>query len=247
MPEPRSARRPDRPRAPEPEPAAEKLTGPLWARAVHRFYDPIFDIRSRAAFQAALNDYVTLPPDERAFHDTHLLYRMVQGLESVHGLLRRIEARLEDVVAPDLSALEHLEPIREALAEIASSQPRFIQAEGWEGEEPGDEQEEEARDELGDDPEEDLPEDEDPDFIYDTIPDDADQPPRQGRRRAPETAPRAEPSRAEPPRAEASRSEPPRAEPPRPSQRPVDPDREALVGDLVPASEGPHGASAGGR
>ena len=209
----------------------KKPTGPLWARAVHHFYDPIFDIRSGKAFQSALNDFVLLPADERAFHETHLLYRLVQGLEGVHGVLQRIEKRIDATANPDLAALEHLEPIRAALEEIASNQPSLIQVEGWDGEqEMGDQEEEEEEEE--EDPDE-LEEDEDPDFIYDTVPDEEPEQPRRRRRPAP-----AEAARPQPQRAEAPRPEPPRA---------AEPEREALVGDLVPATEGPQGDGAGDR
>ncbi len=199
------------PRAEPPEPTS----GPRWARAVHLFYDPIFDIRSRAAFQDALNDYVTLPERERAFHDTHLLFRLVQGIESVHGLLERIDQRMSELASPDLSALKHLAPIRAALDEISSAQPSFIAVDGFEDDE--DLEEDERED---DEPPEDDELAQDPDVIYDTIPE-AEAPPRHSRRAAP-----------------VERPQPPRSAPPR-STPPPDPEREALVGDLVPATEGP--------
>ena len=202
-----------------------KPTGPLWARAIHLFYDPIFDIRSAKAFQSALNDYVLLPADERAFHETHLLYRLVQGLESVHGVLRRIETRLDGAVNPDLAALEHLEPIRAALEEIASNQPSLMQVAGWEGEE---EEEEEIGEEEEELPTDDDPDGDDPDFIYDTVPEEEPERPRRPRRPSPSEAPRATPARAEPARA-------------------PEPEREALVGELVPANEGPQGGAEGDR
>ena len=250
MPEPRPARRADRPPKTDrrdkekPQDGAEKPKGPLWARAVHLFYDPIFDIRSRAAFQAALDDYITLPERERAFHDTHLLFRALQGLEAVHGVLTRIEARLDAMGGADLSALEHLAPMRAALDEIVGNQARFVQVDGMDGEElDEDEEEEEEDEELGDDPDEEQDPDEDPDFIYDTVPDEEPERPRRPRRADPEPARR--PTRPEP-RPEPVRPEP-RPEPVRPAARPADPEREALVGDLVPASEGPQGAEAGDR
>ena len=117
----------------------DKPKGPLWARAVHRFYDPVFDIRSRKDFQEVLNDFVELTPDERAFHDTHLLYSVVVGLEGIFGVLKRIEERLAAVSGPDLAALEHLAPIRAALEEIASSQPDLVRVDGVDGDEEEDE------------------------------------------------------------------------------------------------------------
>lgn len=204
--------------------APDKPTGPLFARAVHVFYDPIFDIRSRAAFQAALNDFVLLPADERAFHETHLLYRMVQGLEGIHGVLQRIEKKLDAVTGPDLSALEHLAPIRAALEELANNQPSLVQVDGWDGEEEDDEDEEDQRDDDRDE----LADDDDasdPDFIYDTVPDEQPEEPRR---------PKRQPRTPAPARDEA------RADAPRPA-RAADPEREALVGDLVPATEGPQG------
>lgn len=234
MPDPTLARR-DRklPQAERAE-APDKPSGPLFARAVHVFYDPIFDIRSRAAFQTALNEYVVLPPDERAFHETHLLFRVVQGLESVHGLLTRIEAKLAQIASSDLTALEHLEPIRAALEEIATNQPSLIPVEGWDGDDVGDQEEEEQED-----PDE-LADDEDPDFIYETVPDEEERPRRS--RRAPTREAR------EPAPTEAQPRRPPLrvVEPPRP-ERAVDPEREALVGDLVPATEGPQSAGEGDR
>ncbi len=202
-----------------------KLTGPLWARAVHLFYDPIFDIRSGKAFQSALNDYVLLPADERAFHETHLLYRLVQGLESVHGVLVRVERKLNGAASPDLAALKHLEPIRAALEEIASGQADLVAVTGIDGEQEDDDDD----DELSDDDEA-LP-DEDPDFIYDTVPDEEPEQPRRPRR----------PAQPEP-----ARPQPQRTEPQRPARAP-DPEREALVGDLVPATEGPQGDGEGDR
>ena len=35
--------------------ADNKLTGPIWARAVHHFYDPGFDVRSSKGFQAKIS------------------------------------------------------------------------------------------------------------------------------------------------------------------------------------------------
>ena len=208
--------------APTPETAERardnKASGPLWARAVHHFYDPAFDIRSGKAFQGALNDFVALEPGERAFHETHLLYRLVLGLEGIHGVLSRIEKRLGATAGADLSALGHLGPIRAALEEIASGQSDMVQAEAIDGE---DEDEDENEDELGED--EDQEEDgDDPDFIYDTVPEDEPEQPRRPRR---------------PPQPEAPSPQP---------QRASDPEREALVGDLVPATEGPR-AEAGDR
>lgn len=199
-------------------------TGPLWARAVHVFYDPIFDIRSRAAFQAALNDFVLLPADERAFHETHLLYRLVQGLEGIHGVLQRIEKKLDAVTSPELSALEHLKPIRAALEELANNQPSLVQVDGWADEE--DEEDEEDDDDQRDDDRDELADDEDgsdPDFIYDTVPDEQPEEPRRPKRQPRPAAPVREEARADTPR-------PPRA---------ADPEREALIGELVPATEGP--------
>ena len=227
MPDPRTARRaPTRPKAEQPEDATNKLTGPIWARAVHHFYDPGFDVRSDKAFQSAINDFVRLDPAERNFHETHLLYRLALGVESVYGVLRRIEQKLDGVASPDLAALEHLAPIRAALEEIASGQPDLVAVDGIDGEE---EDEDEDQDELGDE-DEDAPLGEDPDFIYDTVPADEPEQPRRPRRS---------------PQTETPRPEPQRAEPARP-KRPADPEREALVGDLVPASEGPR-AEAGDR
>ena len=228
MPDPARTRRTPTPTPDEPAGALDKKpTGPLWARAVHHFYDPIFDIRSSKAFQSALNDFVLLPADERAFHETHLLYRLVLGLEGLHGVLVRIEKRLDATANPDLAALEHLEPIRAALEEIASNQPSLLQVEGWDGREHMGDQDDEEEDPDA------LEEDEDPDFIYDTVPDEEPEQPRRTRRPAP-----AEAARPQPQRAEAPRPEPPRA---------AEPDRDALVGDLVPASEGPQGDGAGDR
>ncbi len=252
MPEPRTARRADRPPTnarqdkEKPQDSADKLKGPMWARSVHLFYDPIFDIRSRAAFQAALDDYITLPERERAFHDTHLLFRALQGMEAIYGVLTRIEARLSTAGSADLSALEHLAPMRAALDEIVHNQARFVQVDGLEGEdgEEQDEDEDEDEDELGDDPDEGRDLDKDPDFIYDTVPDEEPERTPRSRRPAPEPAPRS--ARAEQPRQDAARPEP-RPEPTRPAARPADPEREALVGELVPASDGPHGAEAGDR
>lgn len=189
-----------------PDPHA-RPTGPTWARPVHRYYDPSFDIRSRAEFQAALDDFVSLSDEERAFHQTHLLYRVVQGLESLHGDLQRIAGRLDLLADADLSALEHLEPIREAVEDLAHQGPGWASVEAFDGEQADDLREE---DDEGQDP------DDDPDFLYEPIP---------------EAPPRPAPARRT------------AAAPP----RPPDPEREALVGDLVPATEGPHAAEAGGR
>ena len=202
-----------------------KLAGPLWARAVHRFYDPGFDVCSEKALQGALNDFVALDPAERAFHETHLLYRVVLGLEDVYGVLRRIEKRLDQGGGADLSALAHLAPLRAALEEIARGQPDLVEVGDL-----SDEDEEQDEDELGDEDELEQGDDSDPDFIYDTVPADEPEQPRRPRRS---------------PQAETPRPEPQRAEPARP-KRPADPEREALVGDLVPASEGPR-AEAGDR
>ncbi len=237
MPDPTASHR-DR-KLPQAERAesTDKPTGPLFARAVHVFYDPIFDIRSRAAFQTALNEYVVLPPDERAFHETHLLFRLVQGLESIHGLLTRIEAKLAQIASSDLTALEHLEPIRAALEEIASNQPSLIQVDGWDGEDVGNQEEEEEEEQ--EDPDE-LADDEDPDFIYESVPDEEERPRRSRRaptREAREPAPTEAPPRRPPLRV---------VEPPRPERAP-DLEREALVGDLVPATEGPQGVGEGDR
>lgn len=218
MPEPTRATRPPSPRR-DPRQPPEPLTddasrGPLWARAVHLFHDPGLDVRSRAAFQAALDDYAGLTPHERAFQDTHLLYRVAMGLEGIFGVLRRIEARLDQTTSPDLRELEHLEPIRAALEEIVSAQAGMMEAASWGGEE-----EEEIEE---DEPDEQDLDEQDPDIIYDTLPEEPPEPPRP-RRHAPAV--------------EAPRAAHPRVEPP---PEPADPDREVLVGDLVPAREEPH-------
>lgn len=210
-----------------PETAPKKApTGPLWARAVHAFYDPIFDIRSRAAFQEALNDFVSLPADERAFHQTHLLYRQVHALEDIFGVLVRVEQRLNDL-SVSAEALEHLEPMREALAELASDRyalARDGRLDGEDYEEGDEEEEEEDEDEARDtDPtgqDDDL--NGDPDFIYEPIPKEA-------------------PARPPRPRLVHSQPEPEAAAPA------ADPEREALVGDLVPSREGQQDGSEGDR
>ena len=226
MPDPARARRAPTPsKAERADTADSKLTGPIWARAVHHFYDPGFDVRSNKGFQSAMNDFVRLDPAERAFHETHLLYRLVLGLEDVYGLLQRIEKNLGNLSSPNLAALEHLAPIRAALEEIASGQPDLVPADGLDGDE--DEDEDEEEDELGGEDEG----GEDPDFIYDTVPADEPEQPRRPRRPPPAEAPRAQP--------QAQRAEPQR-EAARPA-RAADPEREALVGELVPASEGPQG------
>lgn len=221
MPDPTRARRSplsakDTRSAQPPDPLTNDASrGPLWARAVHLFHDPGLDVRTRGAFQEALNDYAGLTPHERAFQDTHLLYRIAMGLEGIFGVLRRIEARLDQTMSPDLRELEHLEPIRAALEEIASAQAGMMEAASWGGEE-----EEEIEEDEPD--EQDLHDEQDPEFIYDTLPEDPPEPPSR-RRRAPVV---------EAPRAVALRVEPP--------PKPTDPDREVLVGDLVPAREEPH-------
>ena len=222
MPDPTRARRsPSSAKDPRPAQPPEPLTddasrGPLWARAVHLFHDPGLDVRTRAAFQEALNDYAGLTPHERAFQDTHLLYRVAMGLEGIFGVLRRIEARLDETTSPDLRELEHLEPIRAALEEIASAQAGMMEAASWGGEE------EEEVELIEEEPDEQDPDEQDPDVIYDTLPEEPPEPPRPRRRALAAEAPKAEPPRIEPPTARA------------------DPDREVLVGDLVPAREEPH-------
>ena len=228
MPDPARTRRAPTPsKAERADTAENKLTGPLWARAVHHFYDAGFDVRSSKGFQSAIDDFVSLDPAERAFHETHLLYRLVLGVEGVYGVLQRIEKSLANVSSPNLAALEHLAPIRAALEEIASSQPDLVRVDGLDGDEEDDEDEDEEEDELGDEDEG----GEDPDFIYDTVPDEEPEQPRRPRRQ-----PQPEATRAQP---QAHRADPQR-EPARPP-RAADPEREALVGELVPASEGPHG------
>lgn len=205
---------PARSRSERTEEADSRHSAPLWARAVHHFYDPIFDIRSGPAFQSAIDEFVGLAPAERAFHETHLLYRLVLGMEGVFSVLRRIEQKLDASGPADWSALGHLAPIRAALEEIASHQAELTQMSGLEGDDEQDEDEQDE-DELSE-----ASGDEDPDFIYDTVPDD-------------------EPLRRRPPRRV------PPAEPPR-TARAADPGREALVGELVPATEDPN-AEAGER
>ena len=214
---------PSQPRAPRPqpsEPARERPTGPLWARAVHVFYDPIFDIRSKSAFQDALNDFVSLPADERAFHQTHLLYRQVHAMEDIFGVLVRVEQRLNDL-SVSAEALEHLEPMREALAELASDRYALARSGSFDGDD-YEEEEEEVEEEDTDLPEQNDDQEGDPDIIYDTIPDEV--PERPARPRLVRSQPALE------------------VAPP-----PADPEREALVGELVPAAEGPQREPEGDR
>lgn len=229
MPDPDRRRRSRKPNATERPEQPDPPKGPLWARAVHLFYDPAFDMRSRAGFQTALDDFVELPDGERAFHETHLLYRVVQGLEGIHAVLTRIERKLDGAVSPDLSALEHLAPIRAALDEIASGQSDLIEAVDFDGED----EDEVELDDLEEDPD---PGEEDPDFVYDTVPEDEPERPRRPRPGPPASSDAPRPPRAAPPRPAAPRSAPP-----------ADPDREALIGELVPASERPHDAGEGER
>ena len=85
MPDPTTARRAPTPRAERPSADENKLTGPLWARAVHHFYDPIFDIRSSKSFQSALNDFVLLPatyPNYLYFSKFFYIYIKIKHLRS---------------------------------------------------------------------------------------------------------------------------------------------------------------------
>lgn len=108
-----------------PESRPAPVQRPLWARATSAFAAPSFDVRSRRDFAGAMREFVTLPPGEQTFHQTHLLFRGVQALEGVHALLERIERRLVEL---DPAALRHLGPLRAAAEELLEGQEELLDA-----------------------------------------------------------------------------------------------------------------------
>lgn len=103
----------NRPDTPAPE------RGPLFARAARLFYSSSFDVRSRKAMSEAMSDFVEMEDSEQRFHVAHLLFRQVQGLEAVHELLGRVEARLARAEASRELSTKHLRRIRDAVEELA--------------------------------------------------------------------------------------------------------------------------------
>ena len=117
---------PTTPPSARPTPSARAETGPVWARATAAFCKESFDVRSREDFVDALEAFADLSPGEQAFHQAHLTFRQVQGLEDVHRLLARLDRKLDGLDAGSLASLKHLPAIRKALASIAKGQEDMI-------------------------------------------------------------------------------------------------------------------------
>ncbi len=107
-------------------PSARAETSPVWARATAAFCKESFDVRSREDFVDALEAFADLAPGEQAFHQAHLTFRQIQGLEDVHRLLVRIDRKLDGLDGGSLAGLKHLPAIRKALASIAKGQEDMI-------------------------------------------------------------------------------------------------------------------------
>ncbi len=107
-------------------PRARTLTTPEWAQVLRTFYAKSFDTASEDSFVESVEAFCALSPDEQAFHQAHLAYRQVQGLDDIYGCLRRIEAGLPALDPKALGALRHLPGIRKALVVIAKGQEEML-------------------------------------------------------------------------------------------------------------------------
>lgn len=150
-------------------PRARKEITPEWAQVLRTFYAKSFDTGSEESFIESVEAFVSLSPDEQAFHQAHLTYRQVQALGDVHACLRRIEAGLPALDPKALAALRHLPGIRKALVVIAKGQEEMLEAlEAGAGRGGGDEEGDE-----GDDDEDDGGDDDEDSELADAV--DADE------------------------------------------------------------------------
>jgi hypothetical protein len=71
-------------------------TPPPWLTAGRGFYKAAFEKRTRPGLDAAIDDWMHLPPEEHAFVQCHLLYLNLLAQADQIALLEDIQARLVD-------------------------------------------------------------------------------------------------------------------------------------------------------
>jgi hypothetical protein len=71
-------------------------TPPPWLTAGRGFYKAAFEKRTRPGLDAAIDDWMHLPPEEHAFVQCHLLYLNLLAQADQIALLEDIQARLAD-------------------------------------------------------------------------------------------------------------------------------------------------------
>jgi hypothetical protein len=90
------------------------------------FYAQSFDVRTKQQLVEAMQDFAELSPAEQAFHQAHLVFRQLQGLEDLHARLGRVEALLTGLSGSALAGLKGLQQLRATLASMAEGQEELF-------------------------------------------------------------------------------------------------------------------------
>jgi hypothetical protein len=98
-------------------------TPPPWLTAGRGFYKAAFEKRTRPGLDAAIDDWMHLPPEEHAFVQCHLLYLNLLAQADQIALLEDIQARLADNQAAQEELVDVLLSARAAVEDEEDLEP----------------------------------------------------------------------------------------------------------------------------
>ncbi len=109
-------------------------TPPPWLTAGRGFYKAAFEKRTRPGLDAAIDDWMHLPPEEHAFVQSHLLYLNLLAQADQIALLEDIQARLIDNQAAQEELVDVLVSARAAVEDedLESDEGFYEDDEGFE-------------------------------------------------------------------------------------------------------------------